>query len=128
MFHYSTTSAWMFTHLCVYICGTVISALIQSFVVHYVVIICALTRSPVLQHSKLLKSLLWKLSSSLPTHLFSFTPVSLNILIDLHMKSSFPKRDKRQKKQNEFVMPFCCVLNLFTAPSMFHAKSLYFLV
>ncbi len=25
-------------------------------------------------------------------------------------------------------MPFCCVLNLFTAPSMFHAKSLYFLV
>ncbi len=31
-------------------------------------------------------------------------------------------------KKNEFVMPFCCVLNLFTAPSMFHAKSLYFLV
>ncbi len=30
--------------------------------------------------------------------------------------------------KNEFVMPFCCVLNLFTAPSMFHAKSLYFLV
>ncbi len=22
-------------------------------------------------------------------------------------------------------MPFCCVLNLFTAPSMFHAKSLF---
>ncbi len=100
IFHYSTTSAWMFTHLWVYICGTVISALIQSFVVHYVVIICALTRSPVLQHSKLLKSLLWKLSSSLPTHLFSFTPVSLNILIDLHMKSSFPKRDKCQIKKN----------------------------
>ncbi len=51
------------------------------------------------------------------------------IYIYIYMKSSFPKRDKRQiKKINEFVMPFSCVLNLFTAPSMFHAKSLYFLV
>ncbi len=43
--------------------------------------------------------------------------------VRVYMKSSFPVCDKRQ-----FVMPFCCVLNLFTAPSMFHAKSLYFLV
>ncbi len=48
--------------------------------------------------------------------------------LGLYMKSSFPKRDKRQIKKNEFVMPFCCVLNLFTAPSMFLDKSLYFLV
>ncbi len=107
----------MFTHLWVYICGTVISALIQSFVVHYVVIICALTRSPVLQHSKLLKSLLWKLSSSLPTHLFSFTPVSLNILIDLHMKSSFPKRDKRQKKKK---MSSSCHFAVYWTYSLLH--------
>ncbi len=46
----------------------------------------------------------------------------------LNMKSSFPKRDKCQIEKNEFVMPFFCVLNLFTAPSMFHAKSLNFLV
>ncbi len=39
---------------------------------------------------------------------------------------TMPKNAKFKK--NEFVMPFCCVLNLFTAPSMFHAKSLYFLV
>ncbi len=53
----------------------------------------------------------------------------LYVFLGQHMKSSFAKRDKRQiKKKNEFVMPFCGVLNLFTAPSVFHAKSLYFLV
>ncbi len=57
--------------------------------------------------------------------LFFYLYLCLSFCVVLHMKSSFPKRDKRQ---NEFVMPFCCVLNLFTAPSMFHAKSLYFLV
>ncbi len=45
-----------------------------------------------------------------------------------HWRALFQNANKRQiKKKNEFVMPFCCVLNLFTAPSMFHAKSLYFL-
>ncbi len=61
---------------------------------------------------------------------FFTTPLSLCVCfvyIYIYMKSSFPKRDKRHIKKNEFVMPFCCVLNLFTAPSMFHAKSLYFL-
>ncbi len=49
-------------------------------------------------------------------------------LLNCIWRALFQNAINAKKKKNEFVMPFCCVLNLFTAPSMFHAKSLYFLV
>ncbi len=44
------------------------------------------------------------------------------IAYTVYMRNSFPNLKKW------VCHAFCCVLNLFTAPSMFHAKSLYFLV
>ncbi len=50
------------------------------------------------------------------------------IAADLNIWRALFQNAINAKIKNEFVMPFCCVLNLFTAPSILHAKSLYFLV
>ncbi len=46
----------------------------------------------------------------------------------VYMKSSFPKRDKRQIKKKWVRHAILLSTEPITAPSMFHAKSLYFLI